>query len=179
MTKAEAKLLLTPALRKEVEEVINAAYEKCETHYKRKFKRPEVHYDLRNTNAGEAWRNRNLIRLNLTFLVENGANFKDRTPGHEVAHLVARAVYDSKPMNGKKVRPHGVEWKEVMGVIGQEPSVKHSFDITSLDIHKRPRKKRIVSPREKIQRILQQVKRLDPALWPLVTAAIETMKEEA
>jgi predicted SprT family Zn-dependent metalloprotease len=154
---AEAKLLLTPEVRKATEARIEECYVKCEKHYNRKFARPEIRYDLRNTNAGEAWRNRNLIRLNLTFLVENWEGFLGRTPGHEVAHLVAHAVYDTKPMNGKKVRPHGKEWKEVMAVIEQEPSPKHSFDITSLDIQKTLRKRRIVSRAEKIARILEQL----------------------
>lgn len=154
--------LLTPELRAKVEARIEEAYLACEQHYKQKFKRPEIRYDLRNTNAGEAWMRANRIRLNLTFLVENEKDFLARTPGHEVAHLVAHAVYDSKPMNGKKVRPHGKEWKEVMGVISQEPSVKHSYDITSLDLHAKPKRKRTMkTTKAKIEALLKQIAKLE------------------
>lgn len=154
--------LLTPELKAKVEARIEEAYKACEKHYKQKFARPEIRYDLRNTNAGEAWMRANRIRLNLTFLVENEKDFLARTPGHEVAHLVAHAVYDSKPMNGKKVRPHGREWKEVMGVISQEPSVRHSYDITSLDLHKKPRRKGTMkTTKQKIDALLKQIAKLE------------------
>ena len=68
--------LLTPALRKKVEAAVEAAFVKCEKHYKQKFKRPEIRYDIRNTNGGEAWFRVNRIRLNLTFLVENEEKFE-------------------------------------------------------------------------------------------------------
>jgi predicted SprT family Zn-dependent metalloprotease len=171
------KLLLTPELRQKVEARIEECYLKCEEHYKRKFPRAEVRYDLRNTNAGEAWMKQNRIRLNLTFLVENDEGFLLRTPGHEVAHLVAHAVYDAKPLKGAKVRPHGVEWKEVMGVIEQEPSSRHSFDITSLDIHKKDRKKSIVSTKEKMMRLLAQIEKLEPEERVFMAECIYQMGE--
>ena len=155
------QILLSPELKVKVDAVIEASFKTCEKHYKQKFKRPEVRYNIRNTNGGEAWYNRNLIRLNLTFLVENEEKFLASTVPHEVAHLVARAVYTDKPMNGKKVRPHGAEWKEVMGVLGIEPKTKHSYDITSLDIVKTKRKMGMVTTKVKIERLLKQISKLD------------------
>lgn len=154
-------ILLSPELRTKVEEVVEASFKTCEAHYEQKFKRPEVRYNIRNTNGGEAWYQRNLIRLNLTFLVENEETFLASTVPHEVAHLVARAVYTSKPHNGKKVRPHGTEWKEVMGVLGIEPKVKHTYDITSLDIVRVKRKRVMKTTKAKIDALLKQIAKLE------------------
>jgi len=154
--------LLTPELRARVDAVVEAAFVKCEKHYKCKFKRPEVRYDIRNTNGGEAWVNTNRIRLNLTFLVENDKVFLESTVPHEVAHLVSHAVYDSKPMNGKKVKPHGKEWKEVMDILGLPPKTKHTYDVTSLDLHKKVRKARALkTTAAKIEALLKQISKLD------------------
>ncbi len=154
-------ILLSPELRAKVEAAVEAAFKKAEKHYKQKFKRPEVRYNIRNTNGGEAWYRRNLIRLNLTFLVENEEEFLKQTVPHEVAHLVAHYVYDSKPMNGKKVRPHGKEWKEVCGVLGIEPKVKHSYDITSLDIVRVKRTRATKTTKAKLMDIVKRVSKLE------------------
>lgn len=154
-------ILLSPELRAKVEAVVEASFKTCEKHYKQKFKRPEVRFNIRNTNGGEAWYQRNLIRLNLTFLVENEETFLATTVPHEVAHLVARAVYTSKPHNGKKVRPHGSEWKEVMGVLGLEPKTKHSYDITSLDIVKVKRTRATKTTKAKLMDIVKRIGKLE------------------
>ncbi len=160
-TPYEHPILLSPELRLKVEAAVEAAFKKCEKHYKQKFKRPEIRYNIRNTNGGEAWHRRNLIRLNLTFLVENEETFLATTVPHEVAHLVAHYVYDSKPMNGKKVRPHGKEWKEVMVVLGLEPKTKHSYDITSLDIVKVKRTRATKTTKAKLMDLVKRVSKLE------------------
>lgn len=172
------QILLSPELRAKVDAVVEASFKACEKHYKRKFKRPEVRYNIRNTNGGEAWINRNLIRLNLTFLVENVEKFLATTVPHEVAHLVARYVYTSKPMNGKKVRPHGPEWKEVMGVLGVEPKTKHTYSIASLDIVKVKRKMGMVTTKVKIDRLLAQIAKLEADSREFIRLAIEDMNDE-
>ena len=155
------QILLSPELRTKVDAAVEAAFKTCEKHYKQKFKRPEVRYNIRNTNGGEAWYRRNLIRLNLTFLVENEEQFLKQTVPHEVAHLVAHYVYDAKPMNGKKVRPHGKEWKEVMGVLGLEPKVTHSYDVTSLDIVRVKRKRATKTTKAKLMDLVKRVSKLE------------------
>lgn len=171
-------LLLTPALRKQVDDEVQAAFKACEKHYKQKFPRPEVRFDIRNTNGGESWFHRNLIRLNLTFLVENTETFLKTTVRHEVAHLIAHHVYDSKPMNGKKVRPHGKEWQEVMGVVDAPPKKSHSYDVTSLDLHKKVRRKGMVTTKMKIARLLKAISKLEGADREYIRHAILLMSNE-
>lgn len=170
--------LLSPELRAKVEAAVEAAFKTCEAHYKQNFKRPEIRYNIRNTDGGQAWLQRNLIRLNLTFLVENEKEFLASTVPHEVAHLVAHYVYDSKPMNGKKVRPHGKEWKEVMGVLSLEPRVKHSYDITSLDLHRVKRKRSMKTTKAKIEALLKQIAKLEYEDREYVRDKIEQMADE-
>lgn len=173
--------LLTPELRAKTNAAIEAAFKKCEKHYKQKFPRPEVRFDIRNANGGEAWINRNLIRLNLTFLVENESFFLTSTVPHEVAHLVAHHVYDAKPMNGKKVRPHGKEWVEVMEVLGLTPAKKfqkHSYDLTSLDLHKRVRRARVMkTTRTQVEQLLRKISRLDYGYREYIRDQIRDMGE--
>ena len=158
---ADAKLLLTPERRAKVMAVVEDAYCLAELHYGRKFKRPEVRFDLHNTNGGEAWYGKNLLRYNLTFLVENEETFLATTVKHEPAHLIARELHAPK-----KIRSHGKEWAEVMELFDLAPAkdyVKHSYPITSLDRHARPPRPKL-TPGErltrKVMRLVAEVTKL-------------------
>ena len=135
-------LILSLDLRKKVETRVRECLDIAEKHYKRKFDMPEIRYDVKNTDGGLAYHQLWLIRLNLILCYENEEHFIKTTVGHETAHLIARAVYNDKVLKdtGKKMRPHGKEWREVMGVLGLEPKVTHNYDVTS--IARTPRRKR-------------------------------------
>jgi SprT protein len=133
--------LLTPELRKKIEVKIRECLEIAEKRYEQKFEMPEVRYDIKNTDGGTATFQQWLIRLNLILCFENEAHFIATTVPHEVAHLVARRVYHNAiAATGKKMRPHGKEWKEVMELFKLQPKVTHSYDVTS--IARKPRRKR-------------------------------------
>jgi predicted SprT family Zn-dependent metalloprotease len=158
------KLLLSPELRAKVLDVVEDAYCLAELHYGIEFKRPEVRFDLHNTNGGEAWYARNLLRYNLTFLVENEEIFLATTTKHEPAHLIAHALHP-----GKKIRSHGAEWREVMELFGLAPAknfIKHTYPITSLDRHPRHRARLQKSLRQKlkVERLVAEVNKLTPEL---------------
>jgi len=138
-------LLLTPALRKKVEARIEECYVIAEKHYKRKFERPEVRYDIKNRFGGTATYGTNLIRLNLILLVENEAHFLKQTVAHEVAHLINYHTADRK--SGKRLMPHGKEWKKVMTDVYKIPAhTKHTYDCTSIQMGKK-RKRRTSAER--------------------------------
>lgn len=133
--------LLTPELRKKIEVKIRECLEIAEKRYEQKFEMPEVRYDIKNTDGGTATFQQWLIRLNLILCFENESHFIATTVPHEVAHLVARRVYHAKiAATGKKMRPHGPEWKEVMELFKLPAKVTHSYDVTS--IARKPRRKR-------------------------------------
>lgn len=133
--------LLTPELRKKIEAKITECLAIAEAKYKQKFEMPEVRYDIKNTDGGTATFQQWLIRLNLILCYENEPHFIATTVPHEVAHLVARRVYhDAIAATGKKMRPHGKEWREVMELFELPAKVTHSYDCTS--IAKKPRRPR-------------------------------------
>ena len=95
----------------------------AERHFLKRFKRPAVLLNLRGETAGQAWPERNLLRLNRVLLEENQPHFLKHTLGHEVAHLIAENVY------GRKIRPHGREWKFVMEQVFSLPANRtHSYN---------------------------------------------------
>lgn len=86
-----------------------------------------VRFDLTGKAAGMAIfpaRSTPVIRFNALLLTENRDDFLKRTVPHEVAHIVARRLF------GKKIRPHGPEWRQVMQLFGAEASRCHNYDVS-------------------------------------------------
>jgi SprT protein len=108
---------------------IEEVYQKFETHYQRNFVRPIINFDLKGNRSGVAYFYSNLIRLNANLLLDYKKEFIQRTPGHEVAHLVARFVY------GEAIKSHGAEWQFAMRVIEQKPERCHSFIVKTKNIY--------------------------------------------
>jgi SprT protein len=108
---------------------IEEVYQKFETHYQRNFVRPVINFDLKGNRSGAAYFYSNLIRLNANLLLDYKKEFIQRTPGHEVAHLVARFVY------GAAIKSHGPEWQFAMRVIEQKPERCHSFVVKTKNIY--------------------------------------------
>jgi hypothetical protein len=54
------------------------------------------------------------------------------TVGHEMAHLIAFALYGEKAVK----REHGTEWKKVMIQLGLDPQkTSHTYDVSHLPVH--------------------------------------------
>jgi SprT protein len=85
---------------------------------------PTISYDLRGQSAGQANYRHNVIRLNRELLEKYAADFIDQTVPHEFAHLVAYQVY------GRRVKPHGNEWRSIMVAFGAEPSRTHRYEVS-------------------------------------------------
>lgn len=66
-----------------------------------------------------------IIRINRDLLLRYPQEMLEETIPHEVAHAVVYALW------GRKVRPHGDEWKSVMAHFGKAPSRTHSMKTTS------------------------------------------------
>ena len=88
----------------------------------RVFPLPVVTYDLRGRSAGQARCRDNRIRINRVLMTENLDHFVQQTVGHELAHLVCWHVH------GMRVRAHGPEWRQIMGVFGLPADSCHSYD---------------------------------------------------
>ncbi len=89
----------------------------------------EIRFDLRGATAGQArvlGARRFLIRYHPELLARQPAPFLARTVPHEVAHVVTFCRY------GNRVRPHGPEWRALMGFFGADATRCHDFDLTDL-----------------------------------------------
>lgn len=149
-------ILLTEDLRKKVEQRLKKDYAVAEKHYKTKFKFPEIRYDIKSHVGGMAFYQLDLIRLNLILLVENEDHYVSTTVPHEAAHLIAYQIWTKdKSPNRKKLMPHGALWKEVMGVLGVPPNVKHTYDCASIEkfVSRKVRAVRV----DRVSRVLKQI----------------------
>lgn len=103
---------------------VDACYQQAETHFARRFTRPEISFRLRGQKAGVAHLDENLLRFNPTLYEQNREDFLRQTVPHEVAHMIARALF------GRRIQPHGGEWKSIMlEVFGLSPQRCHSYAV--------------------------------------------------
>jgi len=103
---------------KKIKETLALAKEKFNVD----FPMPVIIYNLKGHTAGQAFFNKNKIRLNRYLLEKYGQEFIDRTVVHEVGHLISYRLYG---VNG---RGHGAAWKRVMRAIGGPTSRCHSYE---------------------------------------------------
>lgn len=103
---------------------LEECYLLAEQHFAQAFERPEVSLDLRGQKAGVAYLQRNLLRFNEQLYRENHQHFLQQTVPHEVAHLLAQALY------GDRIRPHGREWQGLMtGLFGLPAHRCHDYAV--------------------------------------------------
>ncbi len=89
------------------------------------FPTPHVVFNLRGKTAGLAYPDRHEIRVNHEMMELNGKDFVKTVIAHELAHLVAFRKY------GRNIRPHGIQWQQVMHVFGCSADRTHHYAIAS------------------------------------------------
>lgn len=90
---------------------------------------PVILFDLRGQAAGQARTRAGsapVIRYNAALLAAHSEDFIARTVPHEVAHLVAFRLH------GRRIRPHGPEWRSVMALFGAVAERCHTYDVSGL-----------------------------------------------
>lgn len=96
--------------------------------FDRKFARPPILFDLRGTTAGmyKVFGQRRWIRYNpWIFAKYYELNLQDTVP-HEVAHFIIDEVY------GKRAKPHGLEWQDLMARFNADPGVTFNLDLSDI-----------------------------------------------
>ncbi len=115
------------ALQKEVEQQVRQLLITAGNHFEKDPGQVDIKFDLTGKAAGMAvfpHRAKPVIRFNALLLNENQEDFLKRTVPHEVAHIIARSFF------GKRIRPHGTEWRQVMQLFGAEASRCHNYDVS-------------------------------------------------
>lgn len=128
-----------------MQEQILAKIEECfqvaEKYFNRKFERPtNIIFKRNGTRGGYSNYSQRELMFQLDLAEHHENDFLNSTVPHEVAHYVQRAVYGYTNGFGRKVMPHGREWKGIMrNVFRLEPSRCHSYD-TSVTKTRKQRK---------------------------------------
>ena len=90
-----------------------------------------VNFTIKGQVAGKASRVEKKVNFNLDIARTNYAQFIQRTPVHEVAHILTRQKY------GARAQSHGREWKYVMSnIFGKTPDRCHSYDMSDVPTKK-------------------------------------------
>ena len=75
---------------------------------------------------GDARHSPPLIRLSLPLWPRTSPEERRSTVLHELCHVVAQRRH------GPRVQPHGPEWRELMGIVGETPTPRHGVDRSGL-----------------------------------------------
>ena len=110
---------LEQTLRREVMRCIRV----LERQWEIDLPRPDIRIDLRGTAAGQAQLQNAVLRFNSQMLAEYGGEFIDSTVPHEVAHLAVYRIF------GRRARPHGQEWRQLMLQLGASPERCHQYRV--------------------------------------------------
>lgn len=88
----------------------------------------EVRFDLRGKTSGMFYYRdgQYAIRYNSAIFSRYFEESLQQTVPHEVAHYVVHRIY------GRRVKPHGVEWKQVMRDFGVPPDVTSKLNVSDL-----------------------------------------------
>jgi len=110
--------------------------------YSKNLSYPRIRWNLRGTTAGKASLQKWEVHLHPELVESERQDYIDRTPAHEVAHLVAFKVYGIQRTRRGRVQAHGTAWKSVMRSFGLDPSRCHSYDVSKVrQTHKRTERK--------------------------------------
>jgi SprT protein len=103
---------------------VETCFQQAEAFFQRAFTRPEVSLKLRGQKAGVAHLQENRLRFNPQLYRDNPDDFLRQTVAHEVAHLVAHALF------GPRIAPHGAEWQRLMQEVYGLPALRcHNYAV--------------------------------------------------
>jgi SprT protein len=95
---------------------------------------PEITFDLAGTAAGQYRRTigafrraQHRLRFNPYLLAKHFDESLATTVPHEVAHYAVAVRY-----RGKRVSPHGSEWREAMALLGAPAEARHALDVSDI-----------------------------------------------
>ena len=91
---------------------------------------PIVTFKLKGTCGGMYSSKRHEVKVNMVLLAENEAHYLATTIPHEVAHSLQRHIYGSYHL-GRRVMPHGRQWKSIMVKLGLNPKRCHTYDTST------------------------------------------------
>lgn len=115
--------------RAEVRQATDACIGRAGALYGRNFGMLQVDFDLRGKCAGmyQIQRGQRRIRYNPWLFAKYYSDSLSNTVTHEVAHYIVDCLHGLR-----RVKPHGVEWRQVMMDLGAVPKATGSYDLTGI-----------------------------------------------
>lgn len=99
--------------------------------FKTSMKMPIVDFSLKGKVGGKYHTTEHKVKVNMVLFAENYDDYIENTIPHEVAHAFQRHMFEHYDDYGRRVMPHGREWKRIMLAFGKNPSVTHSYDVSN------------------------------------------------
>jgi SprT protein len=91
---------------------------------------PSIAFTLKGAVAGTATYQKQLINYNMGLYRENKDGYYNRTIPHEIAHLFNFRMYVERTGSwGRRLMPHGIEWKQIMRIMGVDHKRCHSYKV--------------------------------------------------
>ena len=139
MTKPEIVITVEP-INEHLERQVQTSTAECIALagriYDQAFPLIPVRFDLNGRAAGmyRVRDNNREIRYNPYIFARYFDDNLATTVPHEVAHYVVDLLYGAA-----RVRPHGIEWQQVMLALGAEPSVTGRYDLSGMPVRRQKR----------------------------------------
>lgn len=91
---------------------------------------PHVDFSLKGKVGGYYYSKGHKVKVNMVLFAENYEDYLDTTIPHEVAHSLQRHLHGHiNYRNGRRIMPHGQEWKRIMIAFNKSPKVTHNYDV--------------------------------------------------
>jgi SprT protein len=126
---------MTTELKSEVIEAIENYVTLGNKLFATQMRMPNADFSLRGRVGGIYSSKTHSIGVNMVLLAENTQDYLSQTIPHEVAHAFQRHIYGSV-YYGKRVMPHGNEWKRIMIKFGKDPKRCHSYDTQNAQVRR-------------------------------------------
>ena len=115
-------IAIEPVSRQQQDKVVECTrqyIDQAQHLFGRRFDPIDIAFDIKGKTAGmyRVRHGKRLIRYNPFLFAKYFDDNLANTVPHEVAHYVADVVFGFK-----SIRPHGVEWKNIMACFGAEPT---------------------------------------------------------
>lgn len=118
----------------ELTAAVECTLQAAERFYSKTLPRPTLDFGLKGQCAGQMCASQHFgaprfrLRLNLTLAKAYQQAFIEDVIPHEIAHLIIMHRYGLNRRGRQKIRPHGLEWQQVMHECFQRPAtLYHTF----------------------------------------------------
>jgi len=96
------------------------------------MRKPHVDFSLKGRVGGQYLTRKHVVRVNMVLFAENYDDYIENVIPHEVAHAFQRHIHNAFCFDsGRRIMPHGREWKNIMIQFGKNPSTTHNYDVSN------------------------------------------------